>query len=81
MALQARVTIRHTSPGGDVIAIMSDWKPTYRAMGLRCLLIVSTARADGLEPYAYLRRLFEELPKAKVVEDFDALLPFNVMPT
>jgi hypothetical protein len=39
--------------------------------------IVSTARANGLEPYAYLRRLFTELPKAKTVEDFEALLPFN----
>jgi transposase len=39
--------------------------------------IVSTARANGLEPYAYLRRLFAELPKAKTVEDFEALLPFN----
>jgi transposase len=39
--------------------------------------IVSTARANGLEPCAYLRRLFTELPKAKAVEDFEALLPFN----
>src|SRR3984893_6487728 len=39
--------------------------------------IVSTARANGLEPYTYLRRLFAELPKAKNVEDFEALLPFN----
>lgn len=39
--------------------------------------IVSTARANGLEPYAYLRRLFAELPKAKTVEEFEALLPFN----
>jgi transposase len=39
--------------------------------------IVSTARANGLEPYAYLRRLFTALPKAKTVEDFEALLPFN----
>ncbi len=39
--------------------------------------IVSTARANGLEPYAYLRRLFAELPKAKSVEDFEAMLPFN----
>ena len=42
--------------------------------------IVSTARANGLEPYAYLRRLFAELPKAKTVEDFEALLPFNTAP-
>ena len=40
--------------------------------------IVSTARANGLEPYAYLRRLFAELPKAKAVEDFEALLPFSL---
>lgn len=39
--------------------------------------IVSTARANGLEPYAYLRQLFAELPKAKTVEDFEAMLPFN----
>ncbi len=39
--------------------------------------IVSTARANGLEPYVYLRRLFAELPKAKTVEDFEALLPFS----
>jgi len=42
--------------------------------------IVSTARANGLEPYTYLRRLFAKLPKAKAVEDFEALLPFNTGP-
>jgi len=42
--------------------------------------IVSTARANGLEPYAYLRRLFAELPKAKTVADFEAMLPFNTAP-
>ena len=39
--------------------------------------IVSTARANGLEPYAYLRRLFAELPRAKTVANFEALLPFS----
>ena len=39
--------------------------------------IVSTARANGLEPYAYLRQLFAELPKAKTVEQFEQLLPFS----
>jgi transposase len=42
--------------------------------------IVSTARANGLEPYAYLRRLFAALPKAKTVEDFEVMLPFNTAP-
>jgi transposase len=43
--------------------------------------IVSTARANGLEPYAYLKHLFTELPKAQTVEDFEALLPFKTATT
>jgi transposase len=39
--------------------------------------LVESAKANGLEPYAYLRRLFERLPHAKSVEDFEALLPFS----
>ena len=42
--------------------------------------IVSTARANGLDTHAYLRNLFAELPKAKSVEDFEALLPFSTAP-
>jgi len=37
--------------------------------------LIETAKANGLEPYAYLRHLFTELPKATTVEDFEALLP------
>ena len=40
--------------------------------------LVQTARANELEPYAYLRRLFAELPAAQTVEQIEALLPFNV---
>jgi transposase len=39
--------------------------------------IIETAKANGLEPYAYLRWLFETLPHAKTVADFEALLPFS----
>jgi hypothetical protein len=39
--------------------------------------LVESAKANGLEPYAYLCRLFDRLPKATTVEDFEALLPFN----
>jgi hypothetical protein len=35
------------------------------------------SRANGLEPYAYLRNLFAALPKARTVEDFEQLLPFK----
>ncbi len=37
--------------------------------------LVESAKANGLEPYAYLRRLFEQLPHARTVADFEALLP------
>lgn len=40
--------------------------------------IVETAKANGVEPHAYLSLLFEGLPHAKSVEDFEALLPWNV---
>jgi transposase-like protein len=39
--------------------------------------LVQTARANELEPYAYLRRLFAELPAAQTLEQIEALLPFR----
>jgi IS66 C-terminal element/Transposase IS66 family len=36
---------------------------------------VETARANNVEPHAYPSLLFERLPCAKTVEDFEALLP------
>jgi hypothetical protein len=35
-------------------------------------------RANELEPYAYLRRLFAELPAAQTLEQIEALLPWNI---
>jgi len=40
--------------------------------------LVQTARANELEPYAYLRRLCAELPAAQTVEQIEALLPWNI---
>jgi transposase len=40
--------------------------------------LVETAKANGLEPYAYLRHLFTELPKAQTVEAIEALLPWHI---
>jgi len=42
--------------------------------------LVQTARANELEPYAYLCRLFDHLPAAQCVADFEALLPWNITP-
>jgi len=39
--------------------------------------LVSSARANGLEPYTYLNYVFEHLPAADTVEALEALLPWN----
>ena len=39
--------------------------------------LIETAKANGLEPFAYLRNLFDELPLAKTLDDIEKLLPFN----
>ena len=40
--------------------------------------LVQTAKANGLEPYAWLRRVLRDLPSAKTVEEVEALLPWNL---
>jgi len=39
--------------------------------------LIETAKANGLEPYAYLKRVFTELPNAENFDDIDRLLPCN----
>jgi len=43
--------------------------------------IVETAKAAGLDPYAYLRLIFEKLPQTVTLADVEALLPWNVAKT
>lgn len=42
--------------------------------------IVSTCRANGIEPLAYLTYLYEHLPLATTAADLEALLPWSVKP-
>ena len=42
--------------------------------------IIETAKANGHEPYAYLRYIIERLPNCENLEDFEALLPYRVSP-
>ena len=42
--------------------------------------LIETAKANGLEPYAYLRYLFEKLPSAKTEQDYRVLLPQCLTP-
>jgi len=43
--------------------------------------MVETAKANGLEPYTWLRRILRDLPAAKTLEEFEALLPWNLHAT
>ncbi len=40
--------------------------------------VIETAKANGLEPYHYLRTLFTRLPRCETLEDFEKLLPWQV---
>lgn len=40
--------------------------------------VVETAKANHLEPHAYLSLIFTRLPTLSTVEDYEALLPWNV---
>ena len=40
--------------------------------------LIETAKANGLEPYAYLKRVFTELPNATTLEQIENLLPWHL---
>jgi transposase len=40
--------------------------------------LVESAKLNGVEPYAYLHRVFTGLPNATCLEDIEKLLPWNV---
>jgi transposase len=42
--------------------------------------LIETAKANGLEPYAYLRYIFKKLPLAQTEQDLKDLLPHNIDP-
>ena len=39
--------------------------------------LIETAKANGIEPLSYLRRLFDELPRRDEQDDIDDLMPWN----
>jgi transposase len=40
--------------------------------------LIETAKANGVEPYSYLRYVLTNIPMAQLLEDYEALLPWNV---
>ena len=57
--------------------LLSKLTDGARASANLCSLI-ETAKGHGIEPYAYLRHVFTQLPLAETIEDIDALLPSKV---
>ena len=59
-----------------------NWLFSDSVMGVKASAnlysLIETVKANGLEPYAYLRYLFTELPKAETVDAIEALLPGNL---
>jgi transposase len=41
-------------------------------------IVDETCRANGIEPHAYLSRLFARLPHLRTVDNFESMLPWNV---
>ena len=46
----------------------------------RLYTLIECAKANALEPYAYLRHVFTELPKAQSLAEVEALLPTRLDP-
>ena len=40
--------------------------------------LVETAKANGVEPHAYLTHLFERLPYLSTADDYQSMLPWNI---
>jgi len=40
--------------------------------------LIQTAKANGLNPYEYLKDIFRELPNAQNVKDIEKCLPWNL---
>jgi transposase len=54
--------------------------PKGAAASAQLYSLIETAKANGREPYAWLRHVLERLPLATSVEDYEALLPWNCSP-
>ena len=59
--------------------LFSDTVPGANASA-RLYSLIETAKANSLEPYAYLRHVFTELPKAQSLPKVEALLPTRLDP-
>ena len=54
--------------------------PAGAEASARLYSLIETAKANGCEPYSYLRHVFTELPKATTLAEIEAMLPWNAGP-
>ena len=52
--------------------------PAGATASARLYSLVETAKANGLEPWFYLEKVFELLPRATTDSDIEALFPWRV---
>ena len=76
------VVVNPTDPADTVSSQPSSWLFSNSVAGANASAnlysLVETAKANGHEPYAYIKHVLTELPAAKTLEDVDVVLPFNV---
>ena len=69
------------SPHLSVITSYSiHYTKLYEKASADIYSLIETAKANKLEPYHYLRYLFEKLPFAESQEEYEALLPMRLKP-
>lgn len=80
-----RLSIDHNASERDIKAVVigrKNWLFCNTPAGARASAnlysLVETVKAHGLEPWAYLKRVFSDLPRAQTVEEIEALLPWNM---
>jgi hypothetical protein len=68
---------KHLAQHSGCCRLIVSAEPAGAKASANLYSLVETAKANGLEPYAYLRRVFTELPQAQTLEDIEALLPYQ----
>lgn len=73
---------RHGQNDCETVIGRRNWlfadTPSGATASARLYSLVETAKANGLEPWAYLAEVFEKLPAAATDDDIEALLPWRV---
>ena len=52
--------------------------PAGAEASARLYSLIESAKANGCEPYEYLKHVFTELPKATTLAEIETLLPWNI---